>query len=259
MKRALFLVFAIMLITFQGQAQSNSWDSLDDTVDSAWQLAKQERFKEATQLLLYFEKQLNDIPVTTERTVDDVYILTTTYQNALDAMRSNSISNDEKVRAITKLRLVSDAFFYDENPMWRAMEDELMLRMTHLMTSIENGDQELFNNHWSHFLDQYRLVYPSLMMDVQAIEVNRIDTQVSSVESSAFHKMSTQTKLNHLSVMEEDLKRMFKAVEEDEADPSLVWVIITTGGIIVLSLLYTGWRKYQGEKLEKKRKVKKER
>ena len=37
-------------------------------------------------------------------------------------------------------------------------------------------------------------------------------------------------------------------MDEDEADPSLWWVIISTGSIIILTLSYVGWRKYQGEK-----------
>ena len=36
--------------------------------------------------------------------------------------------------------------------------------------------------------------------------------------------------------------------KKDEADPSLIWVIISTGGMIVLTLSYVGWRKYRGEK-----------
>lgn len=37
-------------------------------------------------------------------------------------------------------------------------------------------------------------------------------------------------------------------MEDDEADPSLWWVIISTGSIIIMTLSYVGWRKYQGDK-----------
>ncbi len=42
-----------------------------------------------------------------------------------------------------------------------------------------------------------------------------------------------------------------------EADPSLWWVIISTGGIIVLTLSYVGWRNIKAEK-EKQYRYKKE-
>ncbi|MEN2454698.1 sporulation protein YpjB, partial [Bacillus sp. JR_15] len=45
----------------------------------------------------------------------------------------------------------------------------------------------------------------------------------------------------------------FSLVDQDEADPSLLWVILTTGSIILLTLTYVGFRKYRAEK-EKKQK-----
>jgi len=50
-----------------------------------------------------------------------------------------------------------------------------------------------------------------------------------------------------------DLKNLFENMDEDEADPSLWWVIISTGSIIILTLSYVGWRKYKGDR-EKPRK-----
>lgn len=41
-------------------------------------------------------------------------------------------------------------------------------------------------------------------------------------------------------------------MDEDEADPSLWWVIISTGSIIIATLSYVGWRKYNGDKEMKK-------
>jgi sporulation protein YpjB len=48
--------------------------------------------------------------------------------------------------------------------------------------------------------------------------------------------------------MEEELQNLFDRIKDDEADPSLLWVMISTGSIILLSLSYTGWRKFKGEK-----------
>jgi sporulation protein YpjB len=53
---------------------------------------------------------------------------------------------------------------------------------------------------------------------------------------------------------EEELKSLFSGAKEDETDPSLWWVISMTGGTIVLTLSYVGWRKYKGDKKEARRK-----
>ena len=48
--------------------------------------------------------------------------------------------------------------------------------------------------------------------------------------------------------MKRKLQTIFEGLTEDEADPSLWWVIISTGSIIILTLSYVGWRKYKGER-----------
>jgi sporulation protein YpjB len=59
--------------------------------------------------------------------------------------------------------------------------------------------------------------------------------------------------------MEEELKALFERVKEDEADPSLLWVMISTGSVILLSLSYAGFRKYRAEKARiEKREINKE-
>ncbi len=55
-----------------------------------------------------------------------------------------------------------------------------------------------------------------------------------------------------LLVLETDLQTIFDGLSEDEADPSLWWVIISTGSIIILTLSYVGWRKYKGEREKSK-------
>lgn len=73
------------------------------------------------------------------------------------------------------------------------------------------------------------------------------------IEQGEFLKASSGTKLERLTKLEEDLSSVFAHVDQDEADPSLLWVILTTGSIILLTLTYVGFRKYRAEK-EKKQK-----
>ncbi len=58
--------------------------------------------------------------------------------------------------------------------------------------------------------------------------------------------------MSELTSLETDLEKLFENKKEDEADPSLWWVIISTGSIIVSTLSYVGWRKYKGQDEEKK-------
>ena len=64
--------------------------------------------------------------------------------------------------------------------------------------------------------------------------------------------MTDQQAQLELDALQYDLKNIFENMEEDEADPSLWWVIISTGSIIILTLSYVGWKKYKGDKEAKK-------
>jgi sporulation protein YpjB len=75
-----------------------------------------------------------------------------------------------------------------------------------------------------------------------------MDAHISVVENRLFQEISETSRVKQLAIMEEELKALFERVKEDEADPSLLWVIISTGSVILLSLSYSGWRKYRGEK-----------
>ena len=55
-----------------------------------------------------------------------------------------------------------------------------------------------------------------------------------------------------LEALEAELQLLFDEMTEDEADPSLWWVIISTGSIIILTLSYVGWRKYKGDQEKEK-------
>jgi sporulation protein YpjB len=54
--------------------------------------------------------------------------------------------------------------------------------------------------------------------------------------------------MKELEGLETDLKKLFSDMDEDQTDPSLWWVIISTGSIIIMTLSYVGWRKYKGDK-----------
>ncbi|MDI5789376.1 sporulation protein YpjB [Bacillus licheniformis] len=66
--------------------------------------------------------------------------------------------------------------------------------------------------------------------------------------------MTESSKLERLTLWKR-LEDVFDQVEEDDADPSLLWVILTTGSIILSTLTYVGFRKYKAEE-DRRRKEK---
>jgi sporulation protein YpjB len=87
-----------------------------------------------------------------------------------------------------------------------------------------------------------------MKIDVSAENIQRIDARINFIDEYRSEVVNNVKSQQELEGLEMDLKNLFENMDEDEADPSLWWVIISTGSIIILTLSYVGWRKYQGEK-----------
>ncbi|MGA9225952.1 MAG: sporulation protein YpjB, partial [Mesobacillus sp.] len=104
----------------------------------------------------------------------------------------------------------------------------------------------------------YNVIYPSMKIDINPETIQKIDAKVSFIDQYRPQILSEASSQEELEALESDLQTIFDEMTEDEADPSLWWVMISTGSIIILTLSYVGWRKYKGDS-KKSKKVQKER
>jgi sporulation protein YpjB len=86
------------------------------------------------------------------------------------------------------------------------------------------------------------------MLDLAVTEASRIDSFVTYLDEYRNELLVNESRMGHMQMVEDELVKMFKQMKEDDADPSLIWVMISTGSIIILTLSYVGWRKYKGDK-----------
>lgn len=261
MKKIIFaLILGILVIHIKPAfAEENyDWESLNEISDTALQLAKQERFSESAQLLSYFAVKFEEIPIDRNFiSLDDYRTITSTYKNAQEVVLNNQITIEEKVRTLTKFRLVVDAMVSEHQPLWGAMESSIMATFSQMKSDIQEGDKQSFQHDFNEFLALYEVIYPSIQVDLDNERIKRMDVHISVVEDKLFEDIPVTSRTKQLDVMEEELKAIFDRIKEDEADPSLLWVMISTGSVILLALSYSGWKKYLGEK-EKKKETKRE-
>lgn len=250
-----WIVFALFIGSFLihikpvHAEETYDWESLNKISDTALQLAKQERFSESAQLLNYFAVKFEEIPIDRESiSLDHIRTITSTYKNSLNVIEDEKISTEEKVRSLTKFRLVVDAMVSEHQPLWGSLETSIMTTFSQLKSDVEEGNNQSFQHNWNHFLSLYEVIYPSIQVDLDSQRVKRMDAHISVVEDHLFQEIPETSRVKQIAIMEEELKALFERVKEDEADPSLLWVMITTGSVILLSLSYSGWKKYSAEK-----------
>lgn len=180
--------------------------------------------------------------------MDEVRVITTTYEEAQLALNSSTLSHSDRIKAVTKFRLVVDAVKSEHQPLWAEMEYSVMATFMSLKEAVNARDNTTFQHELNTFLGKYEMIHPSIRLDLQTEQSERIDHYVTFMDNYRKEILEHESRMAHMEVMEDELIRMFKQMKEDDADPSLIWVMISTGSIIIVTLSYVAWRKYKGDK-----------
>ena len=141
-----------------------------------------------------------------------------------------------------------DAIATSHQPLWTEMKNQIFTAFQEAREAARTGASAHFHSNFNNFMALYNVIYPSMKIDVSAENIQRIDARINFIDEYRSEVVSNVKTQQELEGLEMDLKNLFENMDEDEADPSLWWVIISTGSIIILTLSYVGWRKYQGEK-----------
>jgi sporulation protein YpjB len=262
MRRTWLLLMIIFGYLFPSVAyaetNNDGWRRLDEISDEALQLAKNKRFEEAKEVLDYFSNEFLKLNARERlKSMDELRAITVTHENALKTVTASALPAEERIDKVEQFRLVIDAVHSNYQPLWTQMEHTIMEAFHHVEDAVKKGDPHRFQVSLQQFLNKYEIIEPSVKIDVEPDWVKKVDADVELLQTPQFQQLSQENQQKQLKQMEENLRALFDHVKKDEADPSLLWVMISTGGIIILTLTYVGWRKYRGEK-EKSRSHEKE-
>ncbi len=247
------LIFVFILICLKpttGLAEhTDDWKQLDLITDQALQLVKSQKYEDAKKLISYFSDQFLKVNIHDKSySMDEIKVIHSTLNEAQMALDSSTMSLEERVQVLTKFRLVVDAINSEYQPLWTEMENSVMATFQTMKEAVGTGDNQTFEHQLNIFLGKYEIIYPSVRLDLETTQSQLIDNYVTFLDESRKQIMVHESRMEHMQVMEDELTRMFKQMKEDDADPSLIWVMISTGSIIILTLSYVGWRKYKGDK-----------
>lgn len=256
MLKKILLVMVIWLVipvnSSFGQT-SSSLNQLDALSDKALEMTKLERYEDSEKMLTHFSDLF--MQITAKESIfdmDELRIITVAHNEALKAVQDDKMENREKVKSVTKFRLVIDAIKSTHQPLWTNMESSMMETFNQTKKAALLQDSDKFQKELSILLTQYDMIYPSLKVDLSSEKIQQLDTRISFINQSRTMLMTDQKAQLELDALQYDLKSIFENMDDDQADPSLWWVIISTGSIIILTLSYVGWKKYKGDKEAKK-------
>jgi sporulation protein YpjB len=245
----LFFIYVQAVHTSAETTNQSQLKQLNDLSDQTLLLVKRGKFEEAKQLLDYFSNEFMEMNLaSTTLSMDQIRILTLVHEQATEALNAVSMEDTKRINHVLKFRLVVDALQSNHQPLWTELEDRVMKAFYQMKSSAKNGDVQAFQHHLNIFLNDFNTIHSAVMIDLTRDENERLQSHFHFLEKYRSTIVSNSQRVKHFDIMEEDLLYLFKRAKEDEADPSLIWVMITTGSIILSSLFYAGWRKYKAEK-----------
>ncbi|WP_100407230.1 sporulation protein YpjB [Bacillus solitudinis] len=231
------------------ETMNHTWKELNHRSDQILQLVKQEKYEEAKQLLEFFSKsfmemdfQQQGITMTALRTV------TLAFEQAEAAVTSADESTNERIYKVTSFRLAVDALSSEHHPLWLHSEKSINQTFTTMKAAVQDNDRQAFAHRLNEFLRHYQVIRPALLIDIEPQQLQRIESQVTYLERLSKENNANEKVTMHLDLMVSEFADLYERVKEDSADPSLLWVMFTIGGMIVFSLSYVGYRKYKAEK-----------
>ena len=249
----MIMCFLIIPYTVLSAEETSPIDQLDYLSDEALQLTKSHRYEDAKKILEVFSDKFSTVTVSDQNfTMDELRIVTIAHNEAVEATSNASMNPDERINVVTKFRLVIDAISSTKQPLWTEMKEPMLTVFNEVKTAALNGESEVFNERLNSLLALYEVVYPSMKIDVSSERIQKLDTRINFIDQYRKEILTDNEARQELLVLETDLRTIFDGITEDEADPSLWWVIISTGSIIILTLSYVGWRKYKGEHEKRK-------
>ncbi|WP_042346420.1 sporulation protein YpjB [Bacillus massiliigorillae] len=249
-KKMLFMLI-LMVFTIGSSSYamtSSNIDKLNQKSDEALQMVKINREDDALRLLKQFSKDLLSI-TSKENTfnMDELKAITAAYDGALNSLQTEN-THDYKVNALTKLRLVVDAVSSNYRPLWTEMEESMMTTFSETQKAVTEKNSQQFNNELNVLLIKYDLIYYSLKVDVRPEKMQAVEAKFQYLDHFRPQILESASSQKELDELQSEMKAIFDEMKKDEADPSLWWVIISTGSIIISTLSYVGWRKYKGTK-----------
>ncbi|MBM7647978.1 sporulation protein YpjB [Bacillus ectoiniformans] len=249
--------FLMTPITSQAESLDSPLLKLDNIADQALEFTNAGRYSQAEDLLLYFNNEVSLIQ--TEGVLlstSEWAVINASYQQALLAVQNPEGKERECVEAVTSFRLAVDAVATNQQPLWTEMEEPVMSAWAALKSTAKKQDAQAFNEALNTFLSTYNMIQPSLKVDMPSKDFSSLDSQIHSIDQLREKWAADGRTGQEMEQLEKELQMLFKQTHDEPAQPSLVWVISITGGIIISTLSYVSWRKFKGAQEEVRKKQK---
>lgn len=243
-----FLIFSALFYINDGRVSGDTndrWYELNRQSDTILKYVKQEHYEEASKILEGFSEEFLEMLNEENLTMKELQMITMSYDDALEAVRSTTLPHAKRVQLVYELRLLMDAYMEHEGPLWKEMKDPLLLSLEELHISSEAADPKQIDLKLRSFIGHYNTVQPALTVALDQTNLEILHSQIQYLVLMRNESIKPSEWNSHLEKIHAQLILIFDEKESTLTDPTLYWLIITMSSAVFSTLSYVGFKRYR--------------
>lgn len=245
-KTGIFLILIVFLfhatVIFAEENEQN-WNKLNELAEQVLQLGKEKKYEEAKKIIANFSNDLLKHISEKNLSLTEIKTVIAAYEQANEALTSVKMSDEERHNKLLQFRLTVNAVTNEHHPMWLDAKNMVLEPLQKALQAVRKNESRKFQMYLNEFLTNYEIIRPSLVISLPEREYERYNSYVKYLENNRHH-----IDQNQLKMIEAEFQSLFENTKFSSAEPEMIGLMYTIGGIIAVTLFYVGWRKYKGEK-----------
>ena len=181
MKRTLIGLIAFLIIMFPLRIYAEEWNELTGLLDDSLQLVKR---NEDEKRYKYYNISRSSFNKGNEKkqevTPDQVRVISLAYDKAQQSLSEEGLGKQAKIDNVLALQLAVDAQVSKYQPLWMERESNGCLFSNGKSDGKEDAGQ--FQQTLNTFLNEFNIIYPSLMIALPENEVQRVNVHLSYLD-----------------------------------------------------------------------------
>ena len=117
-----------------------------------------------------------------EVTPDQVRVISLAYDKAQQSLSEEGLGKQAKIDNVLALQLAVDAQVSKYQPLWMERERKVMDAFSQMEKAMEKEDAGQFQQTLNTFLNEFNIIYPSLMIALPENEVQRVNVHLSYLD-----------------------------------------------------------------------------
>lgn len=238
----------------QSQQQEQKLQQLEAATEQLYQYMQSGNVSKSQGQLLIVVDIVKSISFKQLTSIEGIHELAGAIMDVQQVIVSVSISEEEWQRSSASLRLAVNSMLHHKSGLWLNYYKVMSEQFKSMNLAQTNGDKEKLQAAINQLNENYQLIRPAAVIVRDASTISQFDSWLSYAS-----KLSQQSQQDWevwkglLSQGELALNQLFGKATHDPVFLPIIYnqhpwrLVLLISGWILLSLLYTAWRKYKGE------------